>query len=98
MLPDDGTLKICGLTTPDEKRGQILRFRTRGIPPRDYRRHPTVDSGHVIPLDHLAKYERGDDNEDFRDRMMANLFALVVSVMLIVCGTWLTWQLADMQP
>ncbi len=46
----------------------------------------------------LSKYEGGDDSDiNYRHRMMVNLAALLVTVVLAVAGVWLAIQIADMR-
>jgi hypothetical protein len=46
----------------------------------------------------LSKYEGGDDSEDnYRHRMMVNLAALLVTVVLAIAGVWLAIQIADVR-
>jgi hypothetical protein len=50
----------------------------------------------VAPPD-LAKYERGDVEDDYRHRMWVNLAAIIVTVMLASGGAWLAIKIADMR-
>ncbi len=46
----------------------------------------------------LAQYEGGDDSEDnYRHRMIINLLALLVIVILSIAGVWLAIQIADLR-
>jgi hypothetical protein len=45
----------------------------------------------------LAKYEGGEGDDDYRHRMMVNLAALAVTIMLAVAGGWLAMQIAEMR-
>jgi hypothetical protein len=74
--------------TPGDERGQVLRFQPRGSVLRKgwaWRPPPEPES----PVDDLAKYERGD-NDDYRHRMTMNVLALGVTLVLIAAGIWLT--------
>lgn len=41
------------------------------------------------PVEGLAKYERSDDPDDYRHRMLVNAAVLVVVVLLMAAGLWL---------
>lgn len=74
---------------PSAKRGaRILNFR------RGQRRVPP--SVHAGPPD-LTKYERDDQPDDYRHRMLVNLAALVFVVLLIGAGYWLFDTMARMR-
>jgi hypothetical protein len=97
MLTEHGRVAMADLTTPDEKRGRVLRFRPRDVPPRGGWRWPAPEADRVTPLDDLAKYERGDPDDDYRRRMTMNFLALAITMMLMICGIWLTGKLVDMR-
>ena len=85
-------------TTPDEERGRVLRFQPRGVSPRsNWRWRVPENSEPATPVDDLAKYERGDANDDYRQRMTMNMLALVVTLVLMVCGIWLTGKLVEIR-
>jgi hypothetical protein len=98
MLTKHGRVAMPRLTTPDEERGRVLRFRPRSVPPRGSWRWsaPESDLDRATPVEDLAKYERGDPGDDYRHRMTMNFLALAVTMMLMVCGMWLTGKLVDM--
>jgi hypothetical protein len=43
----------------------------------------------------VASNERDPDDEDPAHRMTMNLLALVVSLLILGAGFWLTWHLAE---
>jgi hypothetical protein len=87
---------ISGRVEPDEERGRVVRFRPRGVPP--HRWHwPASDLDHTTPVDDLAKYERGDLNDDYGHRMLMNVLALAITLVLMACGIWLTGKLVDIR-
>jgi hypothetical protein len=45
----------------------------------------------------LGRYEGGETDDDYRHRMMVNLAALAVTVMLAIAGGWLAMQIAEMR-
>jgi hypothetical protein len=49
------------------------------------------------PVDDLAKFERGDDTDDYRHRMKVNVAAFVVVVLLIGVGLWLAETMAELR-
>jgi hypothetical protein len=71
-----------------EDKGRILQFRQRaslpGAPPRN-------------PVDDLARYERSQEQDDFRHRMMMNGAALVVVLVLTIVGIWIANTIAEMR-
>ena len=73
---------------PSEQDGRVLQFRPRAQPPM---RDP-----HWSPVDNLHKYAQpGDD--DYRHRMMMNLIAVLVAVVLVGCGIWLMNAIVQMR-
>jgi hypothetical protein len=81
--------------TPDDQRGRVLRFRPRGTPPRGGWRWPPSSAEQDSPVDDLAKYERTETSDDYRHRMTMNLLTLLVALMLIAGGVWLTSKLVE---
>ncbi len=49
------------------------------------------------PEDDLAKFERGEDADDYRDRMIVNIVAFIFVVALIGAGLWLADTMAQMR-
>jgi hypothetical protein len=49
------------------------------------------------PVEDLAKYERGDDADDYRHRMLINAAALVFVAGLIFAGLWLAESMAELR-
>jgi len=86
------------MSTDDPQRGppsgQILPFERRkpvfggpaGLSPR----------GGRPPVEDVGKYAGGED-DDYPHRMKANAAALVVIVVLIVCGIWIADTIAQMR-
>jgi hypothetical protein len=75
----------------------VLRFQPRNTPLRAPWRWPPPDLGTPGPVRDLAKYERDETSDDYRHRMMMNLLALGVTVVLIVSGLWLTNMLVKIR-
>jgi hypothetical protein len=80
--------------TPDDQRGRVLRFRPRGAPPRGWG-WPPSHGEQDSPVDDLAKYERAETSDDYRHRMTMNLLTLLIALMLIAGGVWLTTKLVE---
>jgi hypothetical protein len=49
------------------------------------------------PVKDLAKYEGDGIDDNYRHRMMVNLAALLVTIVLSLTGVWLAIQIADMR-
>lgn len=49
------------------------------------------------PVEGLAKYERGDDSDDYRHRMIVNVAAFLAVAALIGVGIWLADTMATMR-
>ena len=77
---------------------RVVPFRPRGARARGGGwRWPRRTLG-ASPVEDLAKYEGGDEQDDnYRHRMMVNLAALGVTIALAVAGVWLAIQIADMR-
>src|SRR5262249_48561586 len=78
-----------GLAVPSERSNasdddhQVVPFRPRGAD---------------APVEDFAKYEGGGEQDDnYRHRMVVHLAALGVTVALAVAGVWLAIQIADMR-
>jgi hypothetical protein len=84
---DDSLLPI------DDDRN-IIRLRSRGAVVRlesgPYRSVTTDES----PVPGITKYEHSDDN--YRHRMLVNLLAVIVTLVLIVAGSWIMTTLMQM--
>src|SRR5262249_41445287 len=77
---------------------RVVPFRRRGARARGGGwRWPRRTLG-ASPVEDLAKYEGGDEQDDnYRHRMMVNLAALGATIALAVAGVWLALQIADMR-
>lgn len=84
-----------------EPKGRILRFLPRaGSPLRRYSHRPDAAAAHeaaTSAIEGLAKYERTDDGDDYRHRMVMNGLALVVVAVLIGVGVWIAITMAEMR-
>ena len=90
----NGSNAVSSEHSPREKDARILRFQPRGVPRWRMAagRLPQPDT----PADDLAKFERGDGEEDYRHRMRVNAIALVATVMLVFAGVWLAIRISEM--
>jgi hypothetical protein len=57
---------------------------------------PEVDAD-TAALENLAKYERGDEEDDYRHRMIMNAAALAATIILATAGAWLAITIGDMR-
>ena len=83
--------------TDDDRR--VLPFRPR--PGADgnhgWRWRPGASQAPPPPVEGLAKYEGGEQDDNYRHRMIVNLAALAFTVVLAIAGVWLVIQIADMR-
>ncbi len=77
---------------------QVIRFRPRSASTSGSQgwRLPPDNARPDVPED-LARFERGDGDDDYRHRMLMNLAALVVTIMLATAGIWLAITIAEMR-
>jgi hypothetical protein len=72
----------------------VLHFRRRGAPPgAGWRWSPP--QAEQSPVDDLSKYEHPETGDDYRHRMRVNLLTLLIAVLLIASGVWLTGKLVE---
>jgi hypothetical protein len=76
--------------TPIEK-GRVVNLRLR----QGASRQPPRPTGPAV--DDLTKYERSDDADDYRHRMITNLIALLFTVLLVIGGIWIANKMAEMR-
>jgi hypothetical protein len=82
---------------PDDDH-QVIPFRPRGAAASSgwrWRLHASPPA--PTPVEGLEKYEGGEQDDDYRHRMMVNFAALGVTVLLSIAGIWLVIQLADLR-
>lgn len=75
--------------------GKVIPFRPRRV---------SAPGGHLPEVDadtaafeNLAKYERGDEEDDYRHRMIMNAAALAATIILATAGAWLAITIGDMR-
>jgi hypothetical protein len=69
----------------------------RVVPLRPGIRIPRNAGQSQKPVEDLTKYERTDETEDFRHRMMVNAAGLAFVILLAFIGVWLADRLAEMR-
>ena len=72
----------------EESKGLILPFRRREKP------HAR---GNGAPVEGLEKYGETGEADDYRQRMINNVLALVFCVLLVGAGVWLADRIAEMR-
>jgi hypothetical protein len=78
---------------PDDEKGRVLPFRRHGqarpqVPPR---------APDESPVEDIAKYARGEDGDNYRQRMINNSLAFAFCVLLVAIGVWLASSIAEMR-
>lgn len=80
----------------DEEKGQVVMFRPR-IPRAgndNLLRRPVPRRS---PVNDLSKYEERREDESYRQRMVNNLLAFVVLILIVYCGIWLANTMAQLR-
>jgi hypothetical protein len=92
------------IVTPDRSKApdddhRVVPFRARGAGPSRGGWHwrPRPSQPPPSPVEDLAKYEGGDEDDNYRHRMLVNLAALLFTVALAAAGVWLAIQIAEMR-
>lgn len=83
---------------PDDDH-QVLPFRPRGSGAGNHgwRWRLRAPQPPPPPIEGLAKYEGGEQEDDYRHRMIVNVAALLFTVALAIAGAWLAIQIAEMR-
>jgi hypothetical protein len=79
-----------------QESGNVIPFRPRPSRAADIIGQEAGSSGSPGPQD-LAKYERGDGEDDYRHRMITNAAALLFTIVLAGAGAWLAITIGDMR-
>ena len=79
-----------------EEEHRVLKFRPRTLAHPPAGRADPAETTDQKPND-LSRYERGDEPDDFRHRMLANVAALAFTVALTAIGIWLAMSIADLR-
>jgi hypothetical protein len=80
-------------TSSSGEKPRVLYFRRRGAGAA----HAVAPQPGPPPIEDLARYERGGDDDDYRHRMLINAAALVFVAVLIVAGLWLAETMAELR-
>jgi hypothetical protein len=76
--------------------GRILPFRPRRtLPPA--RISSAREDTDRSPVQDLEKFEHSGEEDDYRHRMIVNVVAFVIAVLLILSGVWLATTMAQMR-
>jgi hypothetical protein len=81
-----------------QESGNVIPFRPRA--PRaasEAGLNAKSPSGHAPGPQDLAKYERGDGDDDYRHRMVTNAAALLFTIVLAGAGAWLAITIGEMR-
>jgi hypothetical protein len=93
-MADHAVIGSPGMTgdrsSPSDTEQRVVSFR-RG------RAAPHAPSTDPQQVDDLAKFERGEDADDYRHRMLVNTAAFVFVMTLIGAGLWLADTMAQMR-
>jgi len=83
-------------TNQNDGMGRVIRLRPRGPAPR---RAPEAGGmpARRAPVGDLSPYERADDGDDYRHRMITNGAAFLVCVVLVVVGVWIADTMAELR-
>lgn len=81
---------------PDDDR-QVLPFRPRGSGAGNHVWRWRLRAPQPPPVEGLAKYEGGEQEDDYRHRMLVNVAALLFTVALAIAGAWLAIRIAEMR-
>ena len=76
-----------------EDRPRVIDFRRRGTSAGRTRARPSLPS----PVEDLAKYERSEETDDYRHRMLINAAALLFVAALGAAGLWIADTMAQMR-
>lgn len=81
---------------PSEPMGRIIHFRSRRSMPSP--RIPSgQEEGNGSPVKDLEKFEHVGEEDDYRHRMIVNVVAFSIAVLLILAGVWLATTMAQMR-
>lgn len=77
----------------ERSNGKIIPFRPRRTLAGDV----SEPGASIAAPENLAKFERGEEDDDYRHRMIMNAAALGATVLLATAGAWLAITISDMR-
>ena len=90
MTIDDGASSNAGR--------RVILFRTRARAASPGPKPASQDEpGLTSPVSDLAKFERSQEQDDYRHRMIVNAIALAFTVLLAAAGIWIAESMAVMR-
>jgi len=76
---------------------RVIPFRARsGVAPVPVR-HAASAPDALSPVADLAEFERTEEQDDYRHRMLVNAAALAFTALLVVAGVWIAESMAAMR-
>jgi hypothetical protein len=78
---------------PDDERGRVLPFQRQGQSRPRVPARPPEDS----PVEGVEKYERSQEPDNYRQRMINNGLAFAFCILLVAIGIWLATTIAEMR-
>ena len=97
-------LAVTDRAQKPESDDRVVPFRPRPGARNDHRPWTSKDAGESdapadgdTPVEDLARFESGDEGDDFRQRMTVNLLAFGFTIILIAAGIWIVITLAETQ-
>lgn len=77
---------------------RVILFRPRaGAPPTTAIPAPSWERDVSSPVSDLTKFERTQEQDDYRHRMIVNAVALVFTILLAAAGIWLAESMAALR-
>jgi hypothetical protein len=89
-LSSDSAIAMKSNQGSSSDKGRVLSWRRRDGTPHPLPR-PTP------PVEDLTKYERSEEVDDYRHRMITNAIALVFTIMLVIGGVWIANKMAEIR-
>src|SRR5262249_27544563 len=95
-----GTAKLrARKEIPQDETGRIVQFPTREAIARAKARRKHQDDGdvHEAKIEDLRKFERDAEPDDYARRMVINVIAFALIVVLTLAGIWIAEQMASLR-
>jgi hypothetical protein len=81
---------------PNQPMGRIISFRPR-TPAATPRTRSAREERGGSPVEDLEKFEHSGEEDDYRHRMIVNVAAFCIAVLLVLAGIWLATTMAEMR-